>query len=175
MALLAVPHAEPPAMQDKIMLNTTTMIRLVLDRAKNVEEALSLIKEHTLYFSGGVECHYLISDVAGDSAIVEFLDHDIKITKIEGNYQAVTNFIVFGGRNEGEGGSEFERYDTIVNRLNVTDGVITEQEAMNLLADVIIPGRTQWSAVYNLTTGAVQICMSGKFDTVFSYTMEALK
>lgn len=175
MALLAVPHAEPPATQDKVMLNTTTMIRLVLDRAQSVEEALALIKEHSLYFSGGVECHYLVSDAAGDSAIVEFLDNDIKITRIEGNCQAVTNFIVFEGRNEGEGGSEFDRYDTIVNRLKATNGIIGEQEAMNLLADVKIPGRTQWSAVYNLTTGAVQICMSGKFDTVFSYAMEALK
>jgi hypothetical protein len=175
MALLAVPHAEPLVSQEMVMLNTTTMIRLVLDRSKSVEEALALIKEYTLYFSGGVECHYLVSDASGDSAIVEFLDNDIKITKIEGNYQAVTNFIVFGGRNEGEGGSEFERYDTIVSRLNAADGVITETEAMSLLADVKIPGRTQWSAVYNLATGTVQICMGGKFDKVCSYTPEILQ
>ncbi len=42
MALLAVPHAEPPVSGDKIMLNTTTMIRLVLDRAASVEEALDI-------------------------------------------------------------------------------------------------------------------------------------
>jgi hypothetical protein len=96
MALLAVPHAEPPIGQDKVMLNTTTMIRLVLDRAQSVDEALALIKEHSLYFSGGVECHYLVSDAAGDSAIVEFLDNDVKVTKTKEKYQAVTNFIVFG-------------------------------------------------------------------------------
>ncbi len=172
MALLAVPHAEPPVSQDKIMLNTTTMIRLVLDQAQSVEGALALIREHSLYFSGEVECHYLVSDASGDSAIVEFLENEVKVTKIEGKYQAVTNFIVFGGRNEGEGGSEFERYDTIVSRLNATDGVITELEAMNLLADVKIPGRTQWSAVYNLATGTVQICMGAKFDKVNSFALE---
>lgn len=169
MALLAVPHAEPPVSGDKIMLNTTTMIRLVLDRAASVKEALALIKEHTLYFSGGVECHYLVCDAKGDSAIVEFLEHDIKITKIEGNYQAVTNFIVFGGNFEGEGGSEFERYDTIVNRLSASGGIVNEAEAMELLNAVKIPGRTQWSAVYNLTTGTVQICMGENYSKVYSF------
>ena len=169
MALLAVPHAEPPVAQDKVMLNTTTMIRLVLDRAQSVEEALALIREHSLYFSGNVECHYLVSDAKGDSAIVEFLDNDIKITRIEGNYQAVTNFIVFEGRKEGEGGSEFERNDTIAGRLTASKGVLNEREAMELLADVKIPGRTQWSAVYNLATGTVQICVGEKYDKVYFF------
>jgi len=174
MALLAVPHAEPPTDAGKVMLNTTTMIRLVLDHAESVEEAIALIKEHTLYFSGGVECHYLVSDVAGDSAIIEFVDNDIKVIRAEGKYQAITNFIVYEGRNEGEGGTEFKRYDTIVNRLEATGGVLSEQEAMILLADVKIPGKTQWSAVYNLTTGTVQICMGEKFDQVYSFASDVV-
>ena len=42
-ALLAVPEAEAPYNPDKIMLNTTTAIRLVLDKAANVEEAIELL------------------------------------------------------------------------------------------------------------------------------------
>ena len=41
-ALLAVPEADPPYDSNKITLNTTTAIRLVLDNAATVEEAVEL-------------------------------------------------------------------------------------------------------------------------------------
>jgi hypothetical protein len=171
-ALLAVPRAEPPQNTGHIMLNTTTMIRLVLDHAATVEEAIALIRAHDLYFSGDVECHYLISDAAGDSAVVEFLDQDVKITKPDKNYQAATNFIMYQGLNEGEGYTEFERYDTIDQKLTEADGVITESDAMKLLSDVVIPDRTQWSVVYNQATGAVTVCMGANYDKTYTYQLD---
>jgi hypothetical protein len=57
----------------------------------------------------------------------------------------LTNFIFYGSRNEGEGGTEFERYHIIDERLAQTDGVISEEEAMALLAEAQIQGRTHWS------------------------------
>lgn len=164
MALLAVPHAEPPQSGEGTMLNTTTMIRLVLDKAATVNEALVLIKAHPIYFSGAVQCHYLLADVHGASAIVEFLDGEVKVTPGDGKYQAVTNFIVYDGRNEGEGGTEFERYSTIVGRLKELGGIVSQEDAMAILSQTKIPGRTQWSVVYNLSTGEVSVCMGEKYD-----------
>lgn len=43
-ALLAVPEAEPPYDSNKITLNTATAIRLVLDNASTVEEAVKLLR-----------------------------------------------------------------------------------------------------------------------------------
>lgn len=166
-ALLAVPHAEPPHESGRIVLNTTTLIRLVLDRADSVQQTLDLLDGYTLYFSGGVECHYLISDASGDSAVVEFLDGEMCVTRTEKNYQIATNFILYGGRNEGEGGTEFVRYDTIEAVLSDRQGVISEADAMRLLAQVKIPGRTQWSVVYNLRTGDVAVCMAERYDSVW--------
>ena len=68
-ALLAVPEAEPPYDSNKITLNTTTAIRLVLDYAATVEEAVELLRNYNIYFSGDVECHYLIADASGQSVI----------------------------------------------------------------------------------------------------------
>lgn len=150
-------------------LNTTTAIRLILDRAASVEEAIALLEGYNDYFSGGVECHYLISDVQGNSAIVEFLEDDIKVTKAAASHQTVTNFIVYQGRNEGEGGNEFERYETIERRLESSDGVIEEEAAMQLLSGVSIPGRTQWSVIYNQSTGEIRICMGEKYDQVYTF------
>jgi hypothetical protein len=164
MALLAVPHAEPPQGGARVMLNTTTAIRLVLDHAKSVQEALALLDQYNYYFSGGVECHYLIADAGGDSAVVEFLDGKMCVTPIAGNYQVVTNFILYQGLNEGEGGSEFARYNTIESALTASNGVISEEDAMRLLSGSRIPGRTQWSVVYNLATGDATICMAEQYD-----------
>lgn len=48
-ALLAVPEANPGYDKNKITLNTTTAIRLVLDYAKTVEEAVALLKNYNIF------------------------------------------------------------------------------------------------------------------------------
>ncbi len=45
MALLAVPFSEPPQKTDQFTLNTTTAIRLVLDKAASVDEGVALLKK----------------------------------------------------------------------------------------------------------------------------------
>jgi hypothetical protein len=174
-ALLAVPHAEPPKREGQVTLNTTTAIRLILDHAANVEEAIALLQGYNLYFSGGVECHYLISDAQGNSAIVEFLENDIKVTREDKRHQTVTNFIVYQGLNEGEGSNEFERYDTIENKLVSLNSVIGEEDAMKLLSDVRMPGKTQWSVVYNQSSGEVHLCMDGQYDQVYQFKPAVLQ
>ena len=171
MALLAVPHAEPPQEPGRVMLNTTTAIRLVLDRAESVSQALVLLEGYNLYFSGDVECHFLIADAGGDSAIVEFLDGKMCVIRAAESFQVVTNFIVYQGLNVGDGGNEFTRFDTIQTELTNRQGIIGEEDALALLARAKIPGRTQWSAVYNLSTGEVMICMAEHYDTVYRMSL----
>jgi hypothetical protein len=175
MALLAVPMAEPPQKSDQITLNTTTAIRLVLDKAKDTEEAVSLLKNYNYYFSGDVECHYLISDASGRSVIVEFLEGDIKVTPNDGGYQAASNFIAYNGLNIGEGYTEFERYDTVMTALEASRGKLSEENAMALLSEVVIPERTQWSAVYNQDNKSVTICMGAHYEKQYQFRMDHFK
>jgi hypothetical protein len=69
-ALLAVPEAEPPFDENRVTLNTTTAIRLVLDKAATVEEAIALLRQYNIYFSAGIYCHFLIGDASGRSVLV---------------------------------------------------------------------------------------------------------
>lgn len=170
--LLAVPYATPPDQAGKITLNTTTAIRLVLDKAANVDEAVALLKQYDYYFSGGVECHYLIADRTGKSALVEFLDHDVKVTQPAEHYQAASNFIAYNGMNVGEGGSEFTRYDTVVDTLKDKAGTLGEKDAMSLLAKVAIPDRCQWSVVYNLNDLSATVCMGENYQNIYHYTLK---
>ena len=50
-ALLAVPEVWMIDDPDKITLNTTTAIRLVLDKAATIDEAVELLRKYNIYFS----------------------------------------------------------------------------------------------------------------------------
>lgn len=157
MALLAVPEVQLQEDPDKITLNTTTAIRLVLDKAASVEEAVALLQQYNIYFSGDIECHYLIADSTGHSVIVEYYDGGLKIVETDTDYQIASNFIAYSGLNIGEGFTEFERYDAVEAAITKNGNKLTEDQAVSLLAQIgIMDGNTdklQWSVLYNLTTG----------------------
>ena len=148
-ALLAVPEADVPYDPDKITLNTTTAIRLVLDKAATVEEAVDLLKQYNIYFSGGIECHYLIADASGHSVIVEYVNQELCVVGTEAEYQIASNFIAYVGLNIGEGFTEFERYDKVQNAIEANNGILEANQAIQLLANIgVFDGDTdklQWS------------------------------
>lgn len=86
-ALLAVPEASAPNDQDKITINTTAAIRLILDKTASVDEAVQLLQQYNIYFSGGIDCHYLIADSTGKSVIVEYYDGKVCVVESEDDYQ----------------------------------------------------------------------------------------
>lgn len=175
-ALLAVPEAEPPYDSNKITLNTTTAIRLVLDNAATVEEAVELLRNYNIYFSGDVECHYLIADASGDSVIVEFYDGELQVVESENDYQIATNFIAYNDLNIGEGFTEFERYDAVEKELRENNGILNEKDVISLLAKVGVQDgevdKLQWSVVYNLTTGEVRLFIHRDTNNITTTKLE---
>jgi hypothetical protein len=157
MALLAVPEVQLVNDENKVTLNTTTAIRLVLDKAATVGEAVDLLKQYNIYFSGDIYCHYLIADASGHSVIVEYYDGGLKVVETDANYQIASNFIAYDDVNIGEGFTEFERYDAVKAAIDNNGGTLSEENAISLLAQIgIIDENTdklQWSVLYNLTSG----------------------
>ncbi len=161
MALLAVPEVQIRNDENKITLNTTTAIRLVLDKASNVDEAIELLRNYNIYFSGDVYCHYLIADSTGKSVIVEYYDNDLQVVETDKEYQVASNFIAYNNLNVGEGYTEFDRYDKVINRIEDSNNSLNMNDTINLLNDVgVYAGdgfdKLQWSVIYNVTN------MSGK-------------
>lgn len=172
-ASLAVPEAEAPYYSDKVTLNTTAAIRLVLDKAATVEEAVDLLRQYNIYFSNGIACHYLIADASGHSAIVEYINQELCIVETDEGYQIASNFIAYDGLNIGEGFTEFERYDKVQNAIEVNEGTLEAEGAIQLLVDVgIFDGdidKLQWSVLYNLTTGDGEIFANRKMDNIIEF------
>lgn len=172
-ALLAVPEAEAPYDSDKVTLNTTTAIRLVLDKAATVEEAIELLKQYNIYFSGGIECHYLIADASGRSVIAEYVNKELCVVEADAAYQIASNFIAYDGLNIGEGFTEFERYDMVQTAIETNGGILEEHQAVQLLSEVgVFNGDTdklQWSVLYNLTTGNGEIFAHRNTDLITKF------
>ena len=175
-ALLAVPEASAPNDPDKVTINTTAAIRLVLDKAASVDEAVQLLQQYNIYFSGGIDCHYLIADSTGKSVIVEYYDGKVCVVESEDDYQIASNFIAYNGVNIGEGFTEFERYDTVKEEIVKHENKLTEQQVITLLSRIgIYDGTTdklQWSTVYNLTTGDIDLFAHRNTKNVLKSSLE---
>ena len=142
-----------PTRQDtgKISITSTTMIRLVLDKAATVDEAIALIEQYDLNDSTGGPFHYMIADASGASAVIEYIDNELKVTKEYDTYLYMTNFLIHKDANPDDYGRD--RYDILTERLTETNGIMSEEESFELLKDVRMDwtdGGTVWSNVFNL-------------------------
>ena len=151
---------------DKPDLTSTTMLRLVLDYAGSVDEAVELISGYDLHDSANTSYHYMIADSTGKSAILEWVDgtdqtdndgssrqlvvtyndSDANIGREEAaaDYQWITNFIIQPGYYADDSEKAgLDRYDHIYGCLSATDGVVADEDAaMDILAQV---GRRTWN------------------------------
>ena len=169
---------------DKPDLTSTTLLRLILDYADSVEDAVALAEQYDLHDSASSCFHYMVADSTGRSAILEWVgadaDHDADGSQRQLNvlwndtdalsdssdWQVVTNFIKAPGYYDGTAVEMkgLDRYEHLAAALRQTNGVVADKSAaMDLLASV---GRRTWnnddsntntihSVVYDLTDRSV--------------------
>lgn len=177
-AVLALTNNPITQRNGKTDITTTTAIRLVLDYAATVDEAVSLLNQYDLH-TDNVAYHFQIADAQGNSAIVEYTKSgDMAVTYPTESYQYCTNH--YYGSNADlpfYDNSDSERRAGILDdKLSDIDGVFDDEtEAMKLLkkaarANTTANSGTHWSAVYNLTERTVEICLSTDYDTIYSFS-----
>ena len=169
---------------DRPDITSTTLLRLILDYADSVEDAVALAQQYDLHDSASSCFHYMVADSTGRSAILEWVgtdaDHDADGAQRQLNvlwndtdalsdssdWQVVTNFIKTPGYYDGTTAERkgLDRYEHLTAALRETDGIVADKDAaMDLLASV---GRRTWnnddsnsntvhSVVYDLTDKSV--------------------
>jgi hypothetical protein len=157
--MAAVPPGDMTPDPQKETIDQLVVIREILDHAATVDEAIRILGSYNIEM-GEVPIHYLIASVLGNSALVEFHQGQMIVTRNELPWQQATNFLV-AATNDSPAGVCW-RYDLIAERLNKNGGQMTAIEGLNLLADVSQPG-TQWSIVYDMTSGEVQVIMGKNY------------
>ena len=146
---------------------STTLLRLILDYADSVEEAVEIASSYDLHDSAQTSYHYMVADSTGRSAVLEWTagtdatdndgaartlkvvynDDDSRIGPREAasDWQVVTNFVLQPGYYDGcpeEDKKGADRYDRLYEELGKTNGVVADEAAaMSILASV---GRRGW-------------------------------
>jgi len=162
---MAVPERFKPLMDpDKITIGDTHSIRMILDKAETVAEAVSLLQQYNIVYPT-LAWHYLIADKEGNSSIIEYVDGQMVETKRDRNFQICTNYIVYN-QSEQLKQDLCWRYKKAYKILDEKDGDITQQEMMSLMKD-IAQVHTMWSVVYNMTTGDILVVPGKKYDNVY--------
>lgn len=164
-ALLTLPEGQAPFSDDKVTINTTLAIRLVLDRAASVEEAVALLTKYNIYFANNIPCQFFIGDSSGTSIIMEFIDGEIQLIYPDSNYQIASNFIAYKNDNTGYGQ---DRYKAVKSAIESRNHKLSNDVALELLAHVGMRSNgidmLQWSVLYNTNNLTGEIFAHRKFD-----------
>ena len=165
----------------KVPITTTSAIRMVLDKAATVDEAIELLKNYDMNSSGETGYHFQIADATGNTAVIEYINNEMHVLTKEEGHTAATNFVLYNGMNSGYGQ---DRYEKIKAKQEETNGIMSEDEAMDLLLSVPaqgmreieggegIPSDTQWSCVYNLDDLTLQICTTRDKSRTYNYSLK---
>lgn len=152
---------------DKPDFTSTTLIRLILDYADNVDDAVKIASSYDLHDSAKTSYHYMVADSSGKSAILEWVaktdatDNDgskreLKVTynnddshigtmEAETDYQVITNFVIQPGYYDDSKEEEkkgYDRYERIYEELNKTDGIVKDEYAAMDILEIV--GRRNW-------------------------------
>lgn len=158
---------------DRPDITTTTAVRLLLDRAASVEEAIDLLSGYDLHASFGYMVHFAVADREGSSVVVEYINNEMVVTKTP----VVTNFYLAEGEKNGIGTQQsHERYGILMDRLSESgtmnmDGL---RDAMDSVSKDNFEEfeSTEWSIVGNLETGEVRYYHRENYNTVYTFKVE---
>lgn len=160
--MAAVPPGNVVSDPSKKTIDELLVIREVLDHAKNTAEAVILLQSYNIDMTrGGPPIHYLIADASGSSVLYEYTSGKIEIMPNHSPWQAATNFLVAPVL--GKEGGQCWRYDLITQKLTEVQGSLSSSSALDLLSQ-LTQDITQWSVVYNMSTGEVRVVMGKKYD-----------
>jgi hypothetical protein len=168
--MMAVPSAHGPNDPQKQTVDSLLIIRLMLDYAKNVDEAIAIIKNFNISFQEGPPLHYFITDRSGRSIVVEFVNRKISVLSNTHPWQVATNFIITGLSPENTQASCW-RYKKVWETLENQVGMFTPLNALSLLKDVS-QGNTIWSVVYDTSSLNFLVVMGRKYDQVHEFNLK---
>ena len=121
------------------------VLRPVLDHARDLDEAVHILGYYNIDPDDEPPIHYLIADASGASAIVEFLNHEMRVLARSDPWQLMVNFNLSDATPEAKAGDW--RWCEATQRLREVNGQIDADEAMEILS-AVKQEDTQWSTVY---------------------------
>lgn len=165
-------------------VTTTTAIRLLLDQAASVDEALALLKQYDMHSSMGMMVHFALADRSGRSVVVEYINNEMVVT----DTPVVTNFYLAEGEKQGIGTAQSHtRYEILMNVLSEHNAIGVEQvrDALDSVSkdnfgDAESPPHirsaesfesTEWSIVFNLNSGTAHYYHRENYGNSYTFSI----
>ena len=137
-------------------------VRLLLDRAADVEEAVALLRQYDIQTGHGWTQHLFIADARGSSVVVEWEKEKMNVVES----RACTNFALSEKSALEDPSENCERFDTITKWLkNKPEN--SAEDSMELLQAVCV-GFTQWSCVFHLDDFSVDYAIDLDYDNIYT-------
>lgn len=162
---------------DRINQNTkkpditpTTAVRLILDNASDVPEALKLLQKYDMH-SENQMVHFAISDLFGRRVAVEYVDNEMVIT----DTKVLTNSFVCDGKYGTGTQQSMTRYNMLTNTLNSKNNM-SKDDVKSALESVSQKNfddgqTTEWTVVYNQTKGVAYYYHEENYNNNFTITL----
>ena len=185
-SVLQVNFSRKQKEEGKTTIGVYAVNRLVLDYADSIDKAVELIDQYNLYFDSSLQAHFFIADSKGDSALIEFVDGKTHVIKNDKKYQIASNFNNTEEEFDSEGYVYYEqyrewltnsstsaydseysgyvRYDFMLDSLYNSSGIMSVDDAFDLLENVASPTKLQYSVVYCMSDLQAAIITDNEWD-----------
>ena len=154
-------------------VTTTTAIRLLLNKAANVGEAITLLKQYDMHASMGMMVHFALTDTTGRSVAVEYVNNEMVVTETP----VVTNFYLAEGEKNGVGTAQsHERYEILTQALS--ENKTMDMEDVRDALDSVSKDNfgefesTEWSIVFNLNSGMAHYYHRENYEHCYTFKLK---
>lgn len=159
---------------EKPDLTTTAAIRLILDKAATVDEAIDLLNQYDMHSSAGMQHHLSIADASGRAVVVEYIDNEMQVSETN----AVTNFYLTEGKKYGIGSKQsHKRYDTLNVIYADCNGIMDNDALMGAMSTVSKHNypddgeTTEWSVVFDTSSHTARYCRRENYESYYDFEL----
>ena len=157
---------------DKPDITTTTAIRMLLNRAADVDEAVELLEQYDFHASMGYMIHLAIADSTGKSVAVEYIDNEMNVIETP----ILTNFYLSEGEKNGIGTSQSHTRFEILEQALEDKSAMSSGQVRDALSSVSKGNfgefeSTEWSVVFDQSALTAEYCHREDYSKSYAFIL----
>ena len=167
--LVAGDHTKTDQKTGRTNLTTTSAIRVLLDKAANVEEALHLLESCDMHSDIDFSHHLAICDVKGRSVVVEWVDNKMLVAEsplCTNHYLAESRMKDHSIYSE----DSHRRYD-IMKQMSDSLPTMHQNDVVESIRRVAAKDMTRWSVVFDSKALTATYYQYSNFDKPYTTTV----
>ncbi len=168
--LVAGDHTKTAQHTGRTNITTTSAIRVLLDKAANVKEALTLLESFDMHSDIDYSHHLAISDATGRSVVVEWVDDKMLVAEsplCTNHYLAESRLKDYSIYSE----DSHRRYDSM-KQMRDSLSTMSPNDVVESIRRVASKDMTRWSVVFDSKTLTATYYQYADFGKAYSTTVK---